>query len=151
MHMRNFPTVAGAEVMFGFVWNDVWLLCDVVPHIWRLCERACRPDYWELVERMDSWVTARLKCEGGWCRLVRPVSDTGGESKRCWKAERCAPCVCLCVCPCDCVHKVSPLSHSDKPAAVQNTIHHECLRLYFLRYINLNIVDFFGTIPQIPL
>lgn len=98
MHMRNFPTVAGAEVMFGFVWNDVWLLCDVVPHIWRLCERACRPDYWELVERMDSWVTARLKCEGGWCRLVRPVSDTGGESKRCWKAERCVPCVCLCVC-----------------------------------------------------
>lgn len=39
--------------MFGFVWNDVWLLCDVVPHIWRLCERACRPDYWELVELGD--------------------------------------------------------------------------------------------------
>lgn len=96
------------EQRLYFVLNDVRSNCDVVFHAWRLfpCQRECWPVYWQLVERMETCVTAYLKCDvpaGGACTLVHPVSGTGWGSKQCWGAERLHASVHVCLCVWQCI------------------------------------------------
>lgn len=66
MQIQNFPfSCRTVKQRLYFVLNDVWVSCDVVSHGRKLflCEQDCWLVYWQLVGRMESWVTAYLKCD----------------------------------------------------------------------------------------